>query len=554
MDFLNRTYAQLADLFRSMTPGARITAALLLGVVVISLAYLFRTQSAGPDTYLLGGHPFPTEGLVEVEAAFAQAGLSDYTIEGRQIRVPRRRQTEYIAAMADAGALPQDAGDKLLAILKESSPFASGSQRKELVKVALQQELASAIRMMPSIEWAAVFFTTRENRGFPRKQVTTASVEVKPTAGRPLDRNLVNSIRVMVAGGIGLTDPSEVAVVDVNTGQSFRGSGPDGTGSALDDEYFNRKRQYEKSYEEQALRLLAYVPGVTISFDVELTKERGSQSQSTKIDPDTMIGSRQKESTDSSTETGGPGGRPGLESQVPNQGAQLSLTGNPSTTKKTITRKDMSSVPGHTITRTEYVGMTPTKVAVSVGVPRSFFEDIYRKQWHQANPDSAGQDPPIVEAQVTSIEERETDRIREALLPFVKSPDGVSVDSLVSVVPFTPISAAEIPRPRLVDRMLAWLGSYWSTLAMIGLSLVSLIWLRGMINAAPQAPTPTSAASPSLAPLPREEAAAEQEPVTARLKRTLSHGPSLRDELADIVREDPDAAANILRTWIGKAG
>ena len=28
---------------------------------------------------------------------------------------------------------------------------------------------------------------------------------------------------------------------------------------------------------------------------------------------------------------------------------------------------------------------------------------------------------------------------------------------------------------------------------------------------------------------------------------------SLRDELVEIVREDPDAAANILRNWIGSA-
>ena len=29
-------------------------------------------------------------------------------------------------------------------------------------------------------------------------------------------------------------------------------------------------------------------------------------------------------------------------------------------------------------------------------------------------------------------------------------------------------------------------------------------------------------------------------------------GPSLRDELSELVKEDPDAAANILRAWIGQ--
>ena len=44
MDFLNKAFAQLSDLFRSMTPAARITAGLLLAVVVVSLVYLFRYQ------------------------------------------------------------------------------------------------------------------------------------------------------------------------------------------------------------------------------------------------------------------------------------------------------------------------------------------------------------------------------------------------------------------------------------------------------------------------------------------------------------------------------
>ena len=33
----------------------------------------------------------------------------------------------------------------------------------------------------------------------------------------------------------------------------------------------------------------------------------------------------------------------------------------------------------------------------------------------------------------------------------------------------------------------------------------------------------------------------------------LASEPSLRDELADMVRDDPDAAANVLRRWISAA-
>ena len=48
MDFLNKSIAQVSELFRSMTPGARLTAGLLLAVVVVSMGYLFRQGTAGP--------------------------------------------------------------------------------------------------------------------------------------------------------------------------------------------------------------------------------------------------------------------------------------------------------------------------------------------------------------------------------------------------------------------------------------------------------------------------------------------------------------------------
>ncbi len=92
MDFLNKTFAQLTDLFRSMSPGARITSGLLLGVVVISLGYLFTHQVSGPDLDLMNGVPVAPAELPNMEAAFAKAGLDNYEVRGTQILVPRGKR------------------------------------------------------------------------------------------------------------------------------------------------------------------------------------------------------------------------------------------------------------------------------------------------------------------------------------------------------------------------------------------------------------------------------------------------------------------------------
>src|SRR3954451_21853809 len=125
MDFLNKAIAQLSELFRSMTPGARVTAGLLLAVVIVSMGYLFRQGASGPDAFLFGGEALSDGQLTSVEAAIAKAGLSDYQREGNRIRVPSGQQAKYLAAVADAGALPPNFNTILEKALDKNSPWDS---------------------------------------------------------------------------------------------------------------------------------------------------------------------------------------------------------------------------------------------------------------------------------------------------------------------------------------------------------------------------------------------------------------------------------------------
>src|SRR5205085_6038322 len=174
MDFLNKAFAQLSDLFKSMTPGARITAGLLLAVIVVSLGFLFQRQSSGPDAYLMGGEAFPATQLPAMEAAFAKANLSGAVIDGNRVRVPRGQQAAYMGAMADAGALPPNFGTYLEKALASDSPFAMRGSREEKLKLAKQQELQNIMSKMDGIESAAVMYDTKEKRSFGQDALATA--------------------------------------------------------------------------------------------------------------------------------------------------------------------------------------------------------------------------------------------------------------------------------------------------------------------------------------------------------------------------------------------
>ena len=96
-----------------MTPAARITTALLLVVIVVSVAYLFNHQLSGSDAYLFGGDPVRSSELPGMLAAFGKKNLTDYELEGNRIRVPHGKQAVYMSALADDGALPHNFLDPL---------------------------------------------------------------------------------------------------------------------------------------------------------------------------------------------------------------------------------------------------------------------------------------------------------------------------------------------------------------------------------------------------------------------------------------------------------
>src|SRR5207248_3199679 len=207
MDFLNKAIAQLGELLRSMTPGARVTAGLLLAVVVISMGYLFQHGATGPDAYLFGGDPLPDGQLTRVEAAIAKAGLSDYQREGNRIRVPSGQQAKYLAAVADAGALPPNFNTILENALDKGGPWESREATRERLKIARQQTLSEIVRAMPWVENAIVLYDEHESRGVrelsPTNQIT-ASVSVKPIVGKSLTAVRVKNIQKLVAHSVNM--------------------------------------------------------------------------------------------------------------------------------------------------------------------------------------------------------------------------------------------------------------------------------------------------------------------------------------------------------------
>lgn len=561
MNFANQALAQLRELFESMTPAARITSGLLLSVVVISLAYLVNFQASGGDEYLMGGQPISPSNLPTIQGELGKANLS-YEMDGMKIKIPRGQHHKYMAALAEAGALPAaQFGKHLQQALDKGSTFESKQQKAARIKLAKQMELTAVINKFEGVQEASVFYDEDEGFGFNKKKHATALVNIIPVGADSFTAQQAKYLRKMVAAAYSALNPEDVGIW-VN-GRMFGGGGGDGQyADASENPYAQQKKHDEELLERKILNSLSLYPGVLVSVSAELNPEMKKTIKKQELDAQavTITSSESKETKD--REQGANEGPPGLASQQgkANAAAALANSGRSSNTKETKSETTEQKVPNIVVENIEEAGLVMKKAKVVVSVPDTLYLKFFRSQnktedgSDPASPDNI--DPAKLAEELKKIQLMEEKKIEKAVAPLMPTVDaGEDQQPNVTVVSFHADELPEFEPPSLGASSLAWVGQNWGTLSMFGLAVFSLLVVRSMVKSTATAPTHsvavTSPTTLSVVSADTEEGQAAEED---KPKRRFAKGPSIKDELAGMVREDPEAAATILKGWLATAG
>jgi flagellar M-ring protein FliF len=556
MDFINQAYGQLTELIRSMSVGTRVATALLLAIVAISLAYLFQYKVSGGDEFLLGGRPFTASELTAIETSFATAGLNKSEIVGSQIRIPRGQKNLYLAALADGNALPADFSKYLDEAIAAHSPFENSKSLEMRHGNAKQKELSLIIGRMQGIESATIQYDEETKRGLVPQKQKTAMVAVQTRTGQ-LGEEQVKAIRNVVASAYAGLDRRNITVTDLN-GITYGGAiGPDGL---PDDEsaYATHKTRYEREFQRKIQLQLAYIPGVIVGVNAELNPEMHNSTTQVKLDPKPVAVLTKESTKESTSQAPQIAGRPGAASNgvvgnTPVSLQQTAASGPESQT--TESRSDIQNVPGHDTTVRQMAPLVPKKVTASIDIPASYYADVWRKR----NPQPA--DKPAKQpdgAELATIEAETKKSVQEKirnLLPDFDRGTNPYPHVVVETYPDLPRTAAAPPSTTASAG--TWLAENWQTLAVVGVGLFSLMMLRSMVRSPGQvrATAPATSAASHQTKTASLEPAEEEEPEPVRVLKTkfTTTGPDLKSELQVIVKENPDAAANVLRAWIGEA-
>ena len=320
--------------------------------------------------------------------------------------------------------------------------------------------------------------------------------------------------------------------------------------------------QREWDLDNKIRRALAAIPNVIVTSTVVLDRETNTRESVEKTDPTKTPIKQSDYSRPVYPNAAPPACALGLQQQGggPNQPVNLAAVGSKSGEPGEETKTE--SVNGVSVMSTEKVsdGRATKSAKVAVGIPASYYEKV----WLERNPPKSGEEPKkpdqtaldAIRVEITKDIVSQVGTLVQPLLPNVTDPT-----TLVTATTFQDIKPTEIPGPAVPQRVLTWLAGNWTMLWMMGLVLASVAMLRSARRRPPAAAAGQSlgAAGTVAARISASEATAEEkeEPVEVaaarRLRRISGSGPSLRDELSELVKEDPDSAASILRSWIGQA-
>ena len=558
MDVFHRAYSQLQNLYRSMTPGSRMTAGLLAVAVLAGVVYLGTRQSVQSEVDLLHGMPVSNEQLLKMQAALGKAHLSESVVRGSSLYVPRGQEAAYMAALSAASALPQNMADVMETGAGGNSllgSLESTAQREQRMRLLKQQALALAIGARPGIERAYVLYDIDTKPGGFKDKVATAIAYVKPTGSNQLDAATVADIRNMVAPAyVGLT-PENVTVSDQN-GRTWPGNAA-GIGAA-EDTYLSLKRACERDLKVKIQSALSYIPNVTVELNVELDHKQAARAKPSNRTADFAGNRLGREPAHANPQNH----RPDLPQRTARLSDVTTLIDN------VLSGGDASegSIPqlpaaaADEPAAKEIADWTPASARVSIGVPLGFFKQL----WRERNPAEVGRAERIPsQVELDRIRDEESTEIVRCVAPLLPPARGAANPAESITVTFFQELSSQQPSPSQMAwdfwSVLNWILSNWNSPSWrigggSGLAFVLLLTLRWMVR---RRSAVTGASTTSAAPTRVVDAAPAKPANSAAVapphwRRQSADDRPLRAELSELVEEDPETAANILRNWIGQ--
>lgn len=339
-------------------------------VISVAIAVFILIWSQEPDMRPLA--KMQTEELIETLDYMDQNQI-EYRLEGNTVYVNSDQYQSIKLGMARQGISSEGAAGTDI-IMQDMGFGVSQRVEKERLKHAREQQLASTIEEIHSVNRAKVLLALPKENVFARREKkASATVVLTPRRGTIISGEEVDAVIDIVASAVQGMEPERVTVTDSNG--RLLNSGSQDSASARSRKEYEIEKQRESAYLEKIDSILIPVLGLgnyTAQVDVTMDFTASEQTQR-RYNPD--LPAVRSEMTVEENSTGNvAGGIPGaltnqppLESNIPqrarNSEAQTQIV--PGRSHKESTRNyELDTTISHTKQQTGVVSRLSVSVAV----------------------------------------------------------------------------------------------------------------------------------------------------------------------------------------------
>lgn len=556
MDFLRQTWLQVQEQLKGLSLSQKLVIGLSAGVIAMSLVWLTH-WSVTPDMVALLDQSFKASELSSAQRELERLQVT-YKISGDRILVPADKRDWLLARLQESEALPADTTIGFSKLMEQQSIWISNEDRLWQQDIARSNELARVLRSFTGVRAARVFIERPNKRGFGENHVEPkASVQLTMKDNATVGQGFIQAVANFVSGAVAGLKPEKVSIVD-SSGKAYRVRTQD---NALSADLMDDRREKEEHYADKIRSQLAFIPRVIVNVYAEL------ETETKRIEDKTVKAMPLEEETTSNTERGAASqGEPGV---MPNTAASVPTGTSGSNREETVERNKYG--PGdEKTTVTQNMPGSIKRLTASVGIPRSYMAQVLKQR--------LGGDKTPTDQELEAFITEQLASIKAQVRPLISAAtdDQVHVDCFYDVLP----SQAETVLAS-TSSISDLLTTYGRPASLAGLAVLSLTLMLMLVRKAqPPVPLrlePAGAAGGgasgngsgavqynsdgSVRRQPEEVLSVEGGPIgKAQPTQTILEGrevdehtlksQQIIDQVNDLVKDDPDAVASMLRKWI----
>jgi len=558
MDAIKLQLARIQEQLGKLSASQKMLTAALLAVMVLTLMFWGR-YAGTPELEPVLSQGLSSDELLGIRDTLKGAGIA-YTVDGDRVLVSAEKRFEAIAVLSAANKLPADTSNAFQDIVSKLNPLASQSTTDRMWNVAYQQVLQNVIRLYPGVKDATVIISPISERRIGQNIEPSASVAVFLKNGFKPDKKMAISIADLVSHSHAALNRARVNVsIDmVSFNLSDRNTNGVASGSDISDLEHEAETYHQRKLEQTLASYGQIYAAVRVSLDIEATITK-ADNITTVLKAEKQIKTESSESTTSGgSASAEPGAVPNAPLSVDSARSGATASGNTTTTEKNDTT--MENLPSRQTTQTEKPAGKAVPSSASVQLSWSFFSGLLKSRAGTSAKDPTDQE----------VRDYFDKQHRPSILQIVKATTGIQEDTQVVVDLYndqmTMLAAIGTDATKITGAggggIVGTIGGYAKEIAVGVLALLSLMMVSMMVKKGTPAPIVT--AMPAVQEVEEtftigggediagEVGEADQAMDGMELDDSAVKAQQMIDQVSTMVKENPDAAANLVKRWLNK--